>query len=124
MERPNRDIYPSEQTISAYPRLAPFVNNAVLQRAFDRHENAANFWKRAFHWGGFASLALLASSTGYVGFELTIGRLVEAPDWLGLAAAVGGGLGLLTQLLIAIFRPRTRWLLQRFGAERIRGVKF
>lgn len=124
MERVNRDIYPSPETVAAYPRLTPFVDNADIKRAFARHEWQANFWKHVFHIGGTLALLLLAVSTTYVGFELTLGEFFTAPSWAPAAASVAGGAGLLLQLLMQSLKPRLRWLLHRFGAERLRNAKF
>lgn len=124
MERVNRDIYPSPETVAAYPRLKPFVDNDDIKRAFARHERQANFWKQVFHIAGTLALLLLAVSTTYVGFELTLGEFFSAPGWAPVAATIAGGAGLLLQLLMQSLKPRLRWQLHRFGAERVRNAKF
>jgi hypothetical protein len=124
MERMNRDIFPSQETIAAYPRLAGIVDNAVIKKAFNGHDFWAGFWKALFHQGGVISLLLLGGATIYAGFEVTLGNVYRAPAELNLAAAIAGVLGLLMQLALGSLRVRTRWLLRRFGSERVRSLKF
>jgi hypothetical protein len=124
MEIVNRDIYPSDEFVGAYPDLEFLIRNPPVAGAFADAERAARFWKQLHNGAGFVSLACILVVMWTLDYILTLGHLRAPPPWLDAVSAAIGGVGLLAQLVLILGRLKPRWLLSRFVAERLRCVKF
>lgn len=124
MEQFNRDMRVSADFAAAYPAIDPLLNNKAVERAFDKYERAAVFWKRAYEIVGALSLLCIAAAALYLGYRLALAPTYGVAKEIDAAGTVVGGVGLLAQLILVFGQLRDRWLLSRFAAERLRCLKF
>lgn len=120
----NLDIRPTDETCSLYPSIRPLLRNDTLEAAFDTFEAVANSAKQRYHFWGRIAIWLIATGSIHVIAEALVLPEYEYADYLALVTAllVGAGVGL--QVWLVLSRLKQRWLLNRFGAERLRSIKF
>src|SRR5437016_2755425 len=120
----NRDMQPSEHLIRAFPQLEPILDNTALLHAFLIHERSAVRWKRVHGLLGRTALLCLLMGMAFFDYELTLSPLYHVTQIAPLAAAVLAGTGVVCQLAMILGKTKERWLIERFAAERLRGIKF
>lgn len=120
----NLDVLPEQHTIDAYASVAPLVVNPIVNDAFAQREEAAKEAKNTYH--GVGRLAILLIAAGAL-FSVAEALILPEFAYTFVASAIFAGLsvvGLLLQLYILATRQKSRWLVNRFAAERLRSIKF
>lgn len=122
MEVHNKDIHPDKDTLELFPKVAFLTNNRFVQNEFDRYELAAVGLKRIYHLCGKLAVWLTTLSAIYSVIFVASG--IQFPLYLSWAAITGAGIALALYAYLLIGRPKAKWLIARFAAERIRSIKF
>lgn len=120
----NGDIDPPSTFVEAHAALAPLIANAQISERFGHYDRRAVLAKQIYNLLGGVGLFAVFVAMGALIYELTLPKHFGAPEALPGLAAVAGAIGLMAQLILLLARVKDRWLLARFAAERIRGVKF
>jgi hypothetical protein len=120
LEEFNRDINTPNQFVGAYPRLEMIISNPELANAFRHADRRARIWKFIFQTDGYVTLGATGIALVMLAFRLTVGL---SPKLAAPSVALGA-LGLFGQLVFILVKPKERWLIWRFGAERFRCLKF
>lgn len=124
MQVHNRDVFPTEDTIKLYPFVRFLVVNPIIDEAFRLREDAANKAKKIYHSRGRLGALLIVLSAVYTVADALILGPFFADVLVGYVAAALAGVGICIQLYIIATRQKETWLLNRFAAERLRGLKF
>lgn len=124
MEIHNRDLTPTEAMADIYSRIAPLIGNALIVQAFGAFETRAVAAKKQYHGLGRLGMALVLVGTFY-----SIAERLILPDFpgkwfVGAGAIVAGLGGLGLQAFLHFSHAKQKWLLARFGAERVRSIAF
>jgi hypothetical protein len=118
----NQDIFPPADVLKAYPAFEPLIRNPAIADAFMRHEIQATRLKRAYTLLGKCALCCIAAVMVLLDYRVVLhGPYAEETRWL---AAPLGVVGLLLLGVMYFRRLKSRWLLQRYAAERTRCLKF
>ncbi|MEW5683947.1 MAG: hypothetical protein AB1942_03405 [Pseudomonadota bacterium] len=124
MEVHNRDVFPTPELRQVYEPIAGLLDNPVIDAAFRRHEAAAVRAKALYHRLGRAGMVLIMASAVF-----TVAEALVLPEFRGRSAlsiilVMLGGLGIGLHVYLMATGMKTRWLLERFAAERLRSLKF
>jgi hypothetical protein len=133
----NRDIYPAQGLIDAYPDLVSLTDNKAVDEAFARAEHKAVLWKRLYVRLGSLGLGSVFIVMAVLVCTVTLGNAYNigggfswerkwgiTPTNIEIAVAVIAAIGLVAQSFVFFSSAKQRWLLHRFAAERIRCLKF
>ena len=124
MQEANRDLFPTDATVSLFEPVRPLLVNRLVDSAFNKHNDASVAAKKVYHLLGRIATILIAVSAIY-----TLADALVIPSYSGtnfVAAAIGlaAGLGIVIQVYILITNQKREWLLNRYAAERLRAIKF
>jgi hypothetical protein len=123
-EKFNRDIDPSDKLAHAYPELGALIVNRAVSEAFAARERAAVKWKRRHSRLGKAALLAILLVMLVLDYRLTLAKHYGGEDPLAIIGACAAAVGLAAQLFSIFSRSKEKWLVERFGAERLRCMKF
>ena len=124
MEIFNRDIEPTPEVVNTNPDLGPLISNLTLSKEFVSHETAAVAWKTTYNAVGVLSLLCAGVATIYLGYHIALQPIYGIYPLTPLVVALTGAMGLVLQLVLLFGGIKERWLIHRFGAERLRCLKF
>jgi hypothetical protein len=124
MEAHNRDISPTGAIKGIFEPIAPLIANPKINRAFATFEARAVAAKKSYHLLGRLGLILVLISAFYTIAESLV--LPRFPEGIALSALAitAGILGLGLQAFLILSHRKHRWLVARFGAERVRSIAF
>jgi hypothetical protein len=118
-------MFPLRELLEQFAEIAPLIENPIVDDAFREREAAAVAAKRAYHLRGRLGMLLVLFS---VLFTLAAAFVLPAElpplRLVSIAIVVIGAAGLAIQVQLLLSGEKTRWLLNRFAAERIRSIKF
>lgn len=124
MEIHNRDIEPSAAIVSLYSPIGPLVGNSLIVQAFGAFEARAVAAKKRYHRLGRFGMTLVLIGTFYSIAERLILPDFPAKWFVGVGAIAAGLAGLGLQAFLYFSHAKQKWLLARFGAERVRSIAF
>lgn len=116
-------MFPSADLLALYQPAAVVMKNDALDRRFAQHENNAAKAKRTYHALGRGAVLLVLVSAIFT-LAQVFGFLPGGNRMLAALMAVLGCCGLAIQLYLFVSGNKSRWLLNRFAAERLRSLKF
>lgn len=124
MQTDNRDLFVSEASRDYYADILPLIDSPVLGELFSKHDKAAMRAKAQYNRLGQLAIVLIALSAIYTIAE----SLVLGGHFGGffptLIAALMAGTGVILQIYLLATKQKTKWLVNRFAAERLRSVNF
>lgn len=124
MQLDNSDLFSSEATRERFLPIAPLIDTPEIDAAFRGRDKAAMRAKKQYHTFGQIAILLVACSAIFMIAE----TLVLSGFWSSFVptfvAALMAGIGIILQIYLIATRQKTKWLLNRFAAERLRAIKF
>ncbi len=124
MQEANRDLFPTDETISLFETVRPLLVNKLVDDAFKKHNDVSVAAKKIYHSLGRIATILIAISAIYTVADALV---IPAYSGMNLVAAVIGlaaGLGIVIQIYILVTNQKREWLLNRYASERLRAIKF
>lgn len=121
LPRANTDLFPISGSFE--PEISGLADNEGVQRYFNKLEKRANALKCRYTRAGQASVWLIGTSASYAIIRLLF-PAIGFPAVVDLFAALFGVVGLLIDFTSRKRDTKKKWLINRFGAERVRSLKF
>ena len=107
-----------------YPDILPLLENKSLEQAFQAREEAAVTAKKTYRRFGTLSIILIAIGALYTVTDFYIGVQSSDRFLISLIVTLFAALGFGLQIYLLVANIKQKWLLNRFGAERLRSLKF
>ena len=116
----NLDISPKEDWLRSFPDILALYEENPLRTTFEKYENSANRFKKLYIRATYLALTLIGGSL-LVGLGLWVfPELISGAKTVTFAAGGLGVLGIAIEVYMILFKVKEKWLLNRYGAERVR----
>ena len=120
----NRDLQPSDEIKAMFTQLGTLIANSQIDEAFSCYEKRAVTAKIRYHYIGRFGMAFVLISTFYTVAESLVIPTFQGERFVSAIAIAVGIVGLGLQAFLFASHAKQRWLMARFGAERVRSIAF
>ncbi|MEL6245998.1 MAG: hypothetical protein AAFR41_12730 [Pseudomonadota bacterium] len=121
----NRDVFPADETREIHREIVSLLDVPVIDTLFTEMDKTALKAKRLYHRLGRLAITLIAISAVYtVGDAVGLLAAIGAPEQISIAAVLFAAIGIGLQTYILLSHQKDKWLINRFGVERLRSLKF
>jgi len=124
MQEANRDLFPTDETISLFENVKPLLVNKLVDETFVKHNDASVAAKKIYHRLGRIATILIAISAIYTVADALVIPAYPRMNLVAAAIGLAAGLGIIIQIYILVTNQKREWLLNRYAAERLRAIKF
>ncbi len=124
MRKYNLDMFPEPDVQKLYAPVGVLVINPLVNEPFGVFEAKAVRAKGLYHRWGRIGIVLVVLSTLYTVAEALVMPRIDGLRLMSAGMILLGVFGIAIQLYLLSARVKQTWLLNRFGAERVRSIKF